>query len=198
MAVLDNVQSIVSIVGVVLALIAVIVAAWSLKTNSDVVKAQLYLELRNRFADVNRQLPRDASEIILPEQHKDYHNEQWTPHPNRDKDEFEAIETYWYHTFDEWFTVKRMNHGIYVRLWHSFFERAIFEGLKNRPLRYVLYYLMNTDRTSFSGKKTEFGSDLTKIYNKFRTETENLPKEIFSEMTLPDQNSNSNKDEANI
>lgn len=152
------------------ALFAFVVSCIALWTTASVARAQLYLELRGRFAEINRDLPRGDP---------DYHDPTWRPTPTSHPEQFRHIEAYWYHAFDEWFTTKVLHPWRFKRLWQVFFERAILEGLKNVPIRYVLYHLMKNNLTSFSGRKDEFRTDLAAAYRRYTN------ADIFAEFQPP-------------
>ncbi len=160
-------------IAALIATAAFILSCIALYTTASVARAQLYLELRRRFAEINNQLPR------RPPGPKDYHDQTWHPEPDKDEDKeaFSKIEKYWYNAFDEWFTTKIIHPWPFRRLWKVFFKRAIFEGLKNDPIRYVLYRMIKDSRTSFSGRSKQFAEDLTALYSHYRREHD--PPTIF-------------------
>ena len=156
---LEIVRNIATAVAALIALAAFVLSWRALSTTANVARAQLYLELRKRFVEINDQLPREIE--------KDYHTPQWHPTLKEDPTDFSKLEKYWYHAFDEWFTIKMLHPRGFHKLWTLFFERAVFEGLKNVPIRYVLYRMVEDNRTSFSGRRKEFVQDLTAVYKKY-------------------------------
>jgi len=166
-------------IAALIATAAFILSCIALYTTASVARAQLYLELRNRFTEINNQLPRK------PPGPKDYHDKTWHPKPDKDEDKeaFAKLERYWYHTFDEWLTTKVLPPWPFRRLWDVFFERAAFEGLKNVPIRYVLYRMIRDNRTSFSGHSKQFEQDLTALYKDCRRKDD--PPTIFHGFDKP-------------
>lgn len=144
------------------ALAAFVLSCIALFMNARLARAQLYLELRKRFSEINSQLPR-----IRPDT-KDYHDSAWLPTPTSDPSYFPPIEKYWYHTFDEWFIARTLQPWPFRPLWKLFIGRAIYEGLKNVPIRYVLNLMIKLNRTSFSGHSVHFVRDLTAVWNKYK------------------------------
>ncbi len=166
-------------IAALVAMAAFILSCAALYTTASVARAQLYLELRKRFAEINNQLPRK------PPGPKDYHDQTWRPDPGNDEDKeaFSKIERYWYHTFDDWFTTRVLPRWPFRRLWKAFYRRAIFEGLKNVPIRYVLYRMLRDNRTSFSGRSKQFEQDLTALYSSYRRPDD--PPTIFHGFDKP-------------
>ena len=156
-----------------------ILSCAALYTTASVARAQLYLELRKRFTEINNLLPRN------PPGPKDYHDKTWHPQPDKEEDKkaFSIMERYWYHAFDEWFTTTIIHRWPFRRLWKAFFKRAIFEGLKNVPIRYVLYRMIKDPRTSFSGRSKQFEDDLAALYRHYRREED--PPTIFHGFDKP-------------
>src|SRR5258708_29153601 len=91
------------LIAALIALFGVLVSLLiTLRTTNSFARAQLYLELRKRFSEVNKDLPRHRP---------DYHDETWTPIPEPDdkaKKDFKSLEAYWYHTFDEWYVTRKL------------------------------------------------------------------------------------------
>lgn len=146
---------------ILISVAAFVLSCIALFTTASVARAQFYLELRKRFDEVNKKLPR------RPPGPNDYHDTDWRPTPEKDTEDFKSIERYWYHTFDEWFTTKVLPRWPFRRMWTVFFERAIFEGLKNTPIRHVLYCMIVAKHTSFSGHSKEFLDDMAAVYKKY-------------------------------
>ena len=169
----DNAQSISAVV----AFFAIFLSIFALFTTASVARTQVHLELRKRFAEINNQIPRGE---------KDYHDDKWWPNAKDDPKNFELIEKYWFHTFDEWFITTKLDHWRFNRLWKVFHKRAVYEGLKNVPIRYVLFYITNIKRTSFSGLGEEFLSDMSELYREY-TKSKATPNglDIFAGFVLP-------------
>jgi len=171
---LESIRVFATVAAAVIALAAFFLSCIALFTSASVARAQLYLELRKLFSEINDELPR----LTTPGS-KDYHDAKWRPTPESDPTDFLKIEKYWYRTFDQWFVTKILHPWPFQRLWTVFFERAVFEGLKNVPIRYVLYYMVSKEsRTSFSGRGEEFVEDLTAVYKKYNHDPDY--KKIFS------------------
>jgi hypothetical protein len=133
----------------------------------SVARAQLYLELRKRFAEINAQLPRGS------ENGKRYWDKGWLPDP--ESKDFAIFERYWYHAFDEWFVTNVLHPFRFGKLWRKFYRRAIFQGARHDAIRYALYRMQG--RTSFSGYRTEFVEEMKRAFLEYRTEGD--PASLF-------------------
>jgi 6-pyruvoyl-tetrahydropterin synthase len=122
------------------------------KGSSDIVKTQIFMELRKSYLDVISNLD-----------HR-YINADWDPR-NEDSEIIIALRDYWYQTFNEWYVTNILNEGKYADLWTSFYEKAVSGGLKNKPLRIIGCELFNGGST-FSGFKNEFKREIKRIYEK--------------------------------
>ena len=167
----------IGLVGALIALASLVIAAWSLKARANDSRSHLYLELRDRFMKIYPELPRN--------QPKWYHNEEWTPKANIPEDKFSTMEKYWYQVFDEWYITRKIR-GSTWGLWPDFYKKAIFEGLKYRPLRCVLFYMKEEIKVTFAGQGKDFFEDLDRIYKRYRKlpNYTNLPENMFEGMRI--------------
>jgi hypothetical protein len=161
--------SLIPSIGTPVAALTFFAACFALFYNASAGHAQLFLTLRDRHSDVQKDMPKG------PHPANDYHDPKWWPNPNEEKDkkDFESIERYWYQTFDEWITTKKMHPFWFKPLWTKFYKEAIYKGLRNRPIRRVLYVMIKNRRSSFSGLDEELVTDMEALYKSFtRTDPE--------------------------
>ncbi len=133
------------------AIASIIIAVKSLRSFSEISRAQLFLELQNEYIRIQGEL------------NLKYRDDSWVPKFN--SNDWKTIERFWYHTFKEWFVTKKINKGKFTDLWDDFFADAIYRGLKHKPLVYVLKYLVEGG-SSFSGKADDFKREMERLYLK--------------------------------
>lgn len=109
------------------------VIAWvSLLDSERSSKAQTYLDLRDRYFEISKQLP-------------DYRN-RTTPYDRQgNKNEWNSIKRYWYHSFDEWIVTQHFNNDDYKELWDLYFKDAQLSVLDKIALRGVLFEMLEKE-----------------------------------------------------
>jgi hypothetical protein len=93
------------------------VYAWQKAAN----RAVTFRELRTRFSDIRRNVPRRSAGAITAG--------NLTSALNR-KD-FEGIIEYWRHTFDEWFMSKKLNGGELGELWDQYYAEVVGQAAES-------------------------------------------------------------------
>ena len=169
--------SLIPSIGTPVAALTLFAACFALFYNASAGHAQLFLTLRDRHEKIHKEMPKG------PPPANDYHDPKWWPDP-KEKGDFENIEHYWYQTFDEWFTTKKMHPLWFKPLWTKFYKEATYKGLRNRPIRRVLYVMIKNRRSSFSGLDKEFVTDMEALYKGF-TQTDQKKKEDPSDSAKP-------------
>ena len=129
--------------------LAILISLVTYFRNKTIVKAQVFIELRYRFIEIYDKLP------------ENYKSETWLP--KKDTKEWSIIQEYWYHVFNEWFITNKVDRWQLHSLWRKYYKNAIYSGLRNRPLRYVLNQMI-ADESSFAGYCTKFEKVLEKIW----------------------------------
>lgn len=117
---------------------------------SKIEKTKLYLDLRGRYLEVRQQVPDryfGSTEIVTEA------NPDWL-----------HIERYWYQSFDEWFTTKKLGNSEYSDLWDSYFQPAIKSTLKYKSMRTVLVHMLN-GAVSFGAQKDEFHAVMNSMWH---------------------------------
>ena len=117
--------------------------------NSTVTET--YLKLRDRFLTIYKNLPEKF-------QHKDYT-------PKEDSEEWQSIETYWYHVFDEWYLTLKMGNKNLKQLWDSLYKNSIRSSMNKASLRLVLDKMVESEK-SFGGYRDEFYEQLVSLGSK--------------------------------
>lgn len=140
------------------------------KGSSDIVKTQIFMELRKSYLEVLSRID-----------HR-YINHDWDPR-SESPDIIIPLRDYWYQTFNEWYVTNKLNNTKYVDLWNNFYERAVAGGLKNRPLRIIGCELFNGG-SSFSGFKNEFKREIKRIYEK------EYKVDFFGDTGIPEKKEN--------
>lgn len=139
------------IISVVTAMISIV----ALRNSRNAAATQVFLELRKRYLEVLAQMPAQ------------YHNNYWVP--IKGSNEWNALSSYWYQTFNEWYMTKKLYKGTLSELWDGFYKGAIGSGLRNRPLRIVLVHLL-ANESSFSGYASEFERDICQLSDELAEE----------------------------
>lgn len=109
----------------------------------------LFIALRSRYLEIHGQLP---LAVRL---------KGWVP--VEDTDEWRAIERYWYVSFDEWFSTRKLGDAAGQRLWDEFYCHALQSSLKNFSMRKVLLNMLHGS-VSFGSFLEEFRSELTTLW----------------------------------
>lgn len=142
-----------TIIALVIALAAVIMAYLAWRTAEEVAAVQIFLDLRKSYSEVLGQM--DGR----------YHDGTWDPRTETDRMAMRTLEKYWLHTFTEWFATTKLNKGKFSYLWQDFYQKAILGGLRNEPLRITLCEMLYGSRDStFSGRSDEFGTEMERLY----------------------------------
>jgi hypothetical protein len=113
------------------ALIAVVIAIRSERRSREVLKAQMYLTLRQGFHDIYRELG------------------DLTGRSEEDTDLRMARQAYWHHAFDEWY-ISQLAPRELGDMWNAFFKRATLSGWAHPALKATLDELAK-DRSSGFG-----------------------------------------------
>jgi len=146
-----NASLIISIASAGAAAAAVIVSITAVISSNRVAATQMFLELRKSHNDVQ-------SKMDLR-----YHDNNWNP--LEDIDARKSLEKYWLCTLTEWYATVKLNGGKFKQLWNEFYVPAIAGGLRNKPLRIVLWEMLyGKPGSTFSGFRQEFGLTIEKIY----------------------------------
>jgi hypothetical protein len=101
------------------------------RRSRQVLKVQIYLQLRSRFLDIYRALGRldDA---------------------NADEVELKlARQAYWHHSWDEWYIANRLAPTEFSTLWDQFFATAARPGYEHPALRVTFDDLASNSDTGF-------------------------------------------------
>lgn len=148
---MDNLTLAISIASGLAAIAAVIVSVIALSSTNRVAETQIFLELRKAHNEVHGQM--DIR----------YHDNNWDP--TADPNAMKTLEKYWLHTLTEWYSTKILNKGKFRNLWNDYYSRAIAGGLRNKPLRIVLWNMLyGKPGSTFSGYREEFGKTIETIY----------------------------------
>ncbi|NLD25860.1 MAG: hypothetical protein GX661_00715 [Acholeplasmataceae bacterium] len=146
-----DVSLIISLVAAAAGVAAVIVAAIALTSSNSVARTQIFLDLRKAHNEVQSKMD------------DRYHDNEWNPLENEVGRK--SIEKYWLHTLSEWYATKKLNKGKFDDLWHEYYVPAIASGLRNKPIRIVLWNMLyGKPGSTFSGFRKEFGQTIEEIY----------------------------------
>lgn len=115
----------------------------------SVASTELFISLRSRYLQIHKSLPSEVREA------------DWVP--NKDSDEWKAIEQYWYVSFDEWFSTTKIGGRINAKLWKNFYSHALRHSLKIKGMKVVLLSMVNGS-VSFGSFRDEFVKELTILW----------------------------------
>lgn len=123
------------------AFIAVVIAIRSERRSREVLKAQMYLSLREGFMNIFRELG-----DLTGRSEEDVHLRM-------------ARQAYWHHAFDEWY-ISQLAPRELGDMWDSFFRRAVQSGYAHAPLKKTLDELAEDKSSGFGAYAQGFISDL--------------------------------------
>lgn len=135
------------------------------RLNAD--KISIFLSLRQRYLEIEKELPINFRNM-------EYAND-------------EKLKQYWLHTFDEWYATNKIDR-IYLRsLWTSYYRSAIKSALRHKSIRITLLEMSDSglENSSFSGFKDEFLMDVFTLFpqeEKLRDQRDKLIMNIEKEM----------------
>lgn len=109
----------------------------------------LFIVLRSRYLEIHGQLPLAVRQ------------KNWVPVKNTD--EWRAIERYWYVSFDEWFSTRKLGDAAGQKLWNEFYCHALQSSLKNSAMRIVLLEMLHGS-VSFGNFREQFMAELTVLW----------------------------------
>jgi hypothetical protein len=120
------------------------------RTQERLAAAEAYVTLKSRYYDIARALPPDWKvETGALYQRTGPSQSAW-----------EGVRGYWYQSFDEWYTVTRVQR--YPRLWDEYYREVLLSSLQNRRLRSVLCD-MRSDEFRAGMRKT-FVDEMERLY----------------------------------
>ena len=113
------------------------------------LKAKIFIDLRERWQSIRKDLRRyelDGVQTLQPS------DERWDIH-----------ELYWQHAFTEWYVTTHI-YPEFSSLWHEFFSHVVCKTLRSHePLRFVACYLLIEKKTTFGKFNEEFRATLEKL-----------------------------------
>jgi hypothetical protein len=117
----------------------------------------VFLELRKQFLDIKANLPNWYAKEDM---------DKWPPY-DYDSDDWRPLETYWQHTFNEWFITQKLDSLVLNRLWRLFYRDAIKAALEFRPLRFMATRLTHS-QSEFGIYCRVFREELDELWRKSR------------------------------
>ena len=123
------------------ALVAVVIAVRSDRRSREVARAAIFLNLREGFRDIYRELG-DLQGGDDPEAPLKL-----------------ARQSYWHHAFDEWY-VPQLAPREFGDLWQNFFLKTVLSGYGHPPLRDALEDLMADGTKGFGAYAGEFADEV--------------------------------------
>lgn len=148
-------------------------------------RADVYLQLRDRFHPVAAELPTNLhdSNLILQKGSK-----EWT-----------SVERYWLCAFDEWLVTTQLHSRDWRKLWDTFYADAIQSAIQSREMRRVLLTMLD-GKISFGAYKRKFRNAMEDLWEKQHSDKDirydlyteqsvssRLPQPLQPEKPLPDQ-----------
>lgn len=111
----------------------------------------LFIALRSRYLEIHGELPLAVRQA------------DWTP--AEDTDEWRAIERYWYVSFDEWFSTRKLGDSAGKMLWNEFYCHVLQSSLENPSMKKVLLKMLHGS-VSFGSRtfRDEFRAELTTLW----------------------------------
>lgn len=133
----------------VIAFLALGVSCVAYRYSKTAAITNLFIALRSRYLEIHGQLPLEVRQS------------NWKP--AKDTDEWRAIERYWYVSFDEWFSTRKLGESAGKKLWNEFYCYALQSSLKNAAMREVLLSMLQGS-VSFGSFREEFKAELTSLW----------------------------------
>jgi len=93
-----------------------------------------------------------------------YRDEEWAP-PKDDQSIWVPFVQYWYFCFHEYEVTAKSPRRVYRRLWENKLRERVKAGLSHRPLRYILYNIIQSGSMS-DGYADDFIAEMKKIYGR--------------------------------
>jgi hypothetical protein len=141
-------NTLITIFSLVTSLLA-LTLAWRSWNNSKLnQRAEIFLDLRNRFNSIYDFLP-------------DYIFNSETI-PQKDTSDWRIVERYWLLSFDEWFITKYVILYDKEFLWLQFYRKVQQSSLRNTGMRAVLKEMF-AGRISFGEKRDEYLKEIKKM-----------------------------------
>src|SRR5262245_16293087 len=104
---LESSQAFVALISALIAFATALIACWQVYESRKAAEAQIYLELRRRFAEIAPKLDEYDENMPLQE-----NTRQW-------KD----FRSYWYISFDEWYVTRKLD--VFPDLWETYYAEAL-------------------------------------------------------------------------
>ena len=98
-------------IAVIFSAAALILSLIAFLRSQVAARAMVFLELRKQFLDIKANLPNWYAKEDM---------DKWPPY-DYDSDDWRPLETYWQHTFNEWFITQKLDSLVLNRLWRLFY-----------------------------------------------------------------------------